>query len=68
MIQHHIKGVGDFPWLQASPLEAHLVCIVSHNTKTTNYDKGLAAQTYQTYRQILIEIKSYVNYHGHKLA
>ena len=30
------EGVADLKWLQASQLEAHLVCIVSQSTKSSN--------------------------------
>ena len=39
------KGVGDVTWLQASQLEAHLVCIVSRNATNANSNKGVAARS-----------------------
>ena len=58
-IRMKTKGVGDLTWLQASQLEAHLVCIVSQNTKhTTNTkeNKGFAAPNYQKNKENKLEI------------
>ena len=44
------KGFGHPTWLQASQLEADLVCAVSQNTKnseSTNENEGFVAQTHQ---------------------